>query len=95
MLNEGNKGTMSFRERMPFNFHDCLSFPKPRVNFQNFSRPGKKEFHDFSRFSTTGYTLYLTTSGCFFRIGTLLNLSFDPFGSSVNTVVCKICVQFL
>ena len=35
-------------------------FPKPGVNFHDFSRPGKKmEFHDFSRFSMTGYTLTL------------------------------------
>ena len=36
-----------------------MNFPKPGVNFHDFSRPGKEkmEFHDFSRFSMTGYTL--------------------------------------
>ena len=34
-------------------------FSKPGVNFHDFSRPekNKMEFHDFSRFSMTGYTL--------------------------------------
>ena len=35
-----------------------MNFPKPGVNFHDFSRPEKKmEFHDFSRFSMTGHTL--------------------------------------
>ena len=36
-----------------------MNFPKPGVNFHDFSRPGKEkmEFHDFSRFSITRYIL--------------------------------------
>ena len=37
-----------------------MNFPKPGINLHDFSRAGeKKEFHDFSRFSMTGYTLIL------------------------------------
>ena len=52
------KGTTPFRERMPFNFHD---FSKTWSQFPWLFQAWKKimEFHDFSRFSMTGYTLHL------------------------------------
>ena len=58
MLDE-RKEQCCFCKRCLLIFMTFYEFPKPGVNFHDFSRPGKKimEFHDFSRFSTTGYTL--------------------------------------